>query len=428
MSHYCIEPSMLRGKMVIPPSKSQTLRAILFASMADGRSKIILPLSSPDTDAMKQSCRLLGARIDEYEDHLIIHGLKGCIQQAEDVLHAGNSGIVLRFCSALGALAAQPIVITGDASIRHQRPMQPLLTALTQLGVSVQTMRGDGYAPVILKGPIQPGRAKLQGEDSQPVSALLIAGSFAKGPIELHVKNPGEKPWVGLTLNWLDRLGIPYENRQFEYFRVFGNAHYSGFDYHVPGDWSSAAFPIAAALITRSELTLHPFEMDRTQGDKHLIEILQKMGAVIEVNEAHKSIQVKHEGTLKGMAIDLNACIDAITILAVIGCYAEGETILYNAAIARQKECDRIGCITKELRKMGADISETEDGLIIRRSRLKGAFVESHEDHRMAMSLAVAGLGAEGETQVHSVTCISKTFPNFLKDFQQCGALIRELS
>lgn len=425
---YLVKNGKIRGEIRIPPSKSHTLRAILFGALGDSESIIHGGLSSPDAAAMVDACSLLGASIVARPDKMIIQGLNGKIHYAEDVINAGNSGIVLRFCSALGALSQQPIVVTGDRSIRTQRPMQQLLHGLSQLGASAVSMRGDGFAPVIIKGPLTNGKATIYGEDSQPVSALLIASSFAKSPVEIFVKNPGEKPWVGLTLHWLDRLGIPYENHNFEYFRLPGNARYSGFEYTVPGDFSSAAFPLAAALVTQSELTLKNLDMRDSQGDKELISIFQKMGAEIEIDEHNNTLHVKAGCQLSGISVDVNHIIDAVTILAVIACFAEGETVLTNAAIAKQKECNRLQCITHELQKMGAYIRETDEGLIIRKSDLKGANLHSHHDHRMAMSLAVAALGAKGETKIDCTECVSKTFPTFVHDFHSLGAPIKEIS
>jgi 3-phosphoshikimate 1-carboxyvinyltransferase len=424
MDQFVIERGQLRGELVVPPSKSQTLRAILFAAMAKGKSVIHHYLPSPDAEAMIKACRLLGAKISVFPERLEIEGLAGKIDRAEDVIDAGNSGIVLRFCAGLGALSSYPVVLTGDYSIRHHRPIQPLLNSLSQLGVRAKTMRADGYAPVILQGPIHRKKTVIVGEDSQPVSSLLIAGAFAEIPIEIEVRNPGEKPWVSLTLHWLDRLGIPYQNQKFERYQLQGQAKYDGFEYSVPGDWSSAAFPIAAALVTQSELLLKNIDVSDPQGDKELISIFQKMGGKIEIDEAKKTLQIKKTTALKGVSVDINNFVDGITILAVVGCFAEGETHIYNGAVTKQKECNRIQAIASELRKMGAKVAEHEDGLTVKKSALRGAEVHSYHDHRMAMSLAVAGMGAEGKTLISPVGCISKTFPSFARDFQTAGALI----
>lgn len=425
MNQYLVKKSTLKGEIMIPPSKSHTLRAILFAALAKGKSSVRNYLPSTDALAMIDACRLLGATLEVSGTDIEIEGINGKLDFTEDVINAGNSGIVLRFCSAIGALAKHPVVITGDHSIRHQRPMKPLLDALAQIGVSATSMRGDNYAPVIIKGPIQPGKVVVNGEDSQPVSALLIASAFASGPMELKVLNPGELPWIGLTLNWFDRLGIKYENHDYKRYRLFGNSSYDGFDYTVPGDFSSAAFPIAAALATGSELTLKNIDMNDPQGDKELVHVLKRMGADIRIDEQANMLEVKNDGKLKGTEIDINNFIDAITILAVIACHAEGETLIYNAAVAKQKECNRIQCIATELKKMGADITETDNGLLIRKSTLHGAKVHSYNDHRMAMSLAVAGMNASGETEISPTSCVAKTFPSFLKDFQALGANIK---
>lgn len=426
MGHYAIQPTTLQGEIFIPPSKSQTLRAIFFAALAKGKSVIHHYLSSPDTSAMIEACRLFGADVDVFPERIEIQGVNGQIRQAEDVIQAGNSGIVFRFCAAIGALASLPVVVTGDESIRHRRPIKPLLDGLTQLGVCAKTMRGDGHAPVIIQGPLQSGSATISGEDSQPVSALLIASAFAEGPITIHVHNPGEKPWVALTLSWFDRLGIPYTHQAFEYYSLFGHAQYEGFEYTVPGDLSSAAFPLAAALVTKSELLLKNVDLHDPQGDKELITVFQKMGATIEVDTQAKSLHVRKGKVLSGLTVDVNNFVDAFPILAVVACFAEGETHIYNAAIAKEKECNRIQCIAQELRKMGASITEREDGLVIKKSALKGATLYSFHDHRLAMSLAVAALGAQGKSSVHSVRCVSKTFPHFVDDFKQLGASIEE--
>lgn len=362
---------------------------------------------------MAKGCRLFGAKINVGEESIEVEGSP--ISHFEDVIQAGNSGIVLRFCSALGALSCHPVVVTGDDSIRYLRPMEPLLQGLEQLGATVASMRGDRRAPVIIQGPLRGGKAVVNGEDSQVVSALLIAGAFAKEPIAIEVQNPGEKPFVSLTLDWLSRLGIDFKQKDFTHFQLFGNAVYPGFDYCVSGDFSSAAFPLAAALITDSEITLTGIDKNDVQGDKVLIDIFQKMGGNIVFDE---HITVKKGGRLKGISIDINDCIDALPILAVVGCFAEGETHIYNGKVARTKECNRIKAIVTELRKMGGDLEETEDGVKVRYSPLVGTQVFSYHDHRMAMSLAIAGMAAQGQTTVESVECIAKTFPSFQSTFQ----------
>lgn len=426
MKKFIVYPSAIKGSIVIPASKSHTMRAILFGALANGTSTIRNFLSAPDTNHMINACKLLGAKTAHNGTQLMMEGVDGKVPTVEDVIQSGNSGIILRFISMTAALCSSYVVITGDHSIRHQRPMKKVLDALNQLGAFAVSSRGDGFAPLIIKGPLKGGKVLIDGEDSQPISSLLIACSLAEGPTEILVRNPGEKPWIMLTLHWLDRLGITYTNENFERYTLEGNGHFKAFDYSVPGDWSSAAFPIAAALVTQSSLTIENVDIDDPQGDKEIIFVLQKMGANIEINKNEKKLHIT-PSKLKGIVIDVNNFIDAVTILAVIACFAEGETHLINASVARQKECDRLHSISIELTKMGADIAERGDSLVIRGKPLQGADVNSWNDHRMAMSLAVAGLGAQGKTLIENIRCVEKTFPNFAGSFKKLGAMIEEL-
>lgn len=412
MANARIKPGTLRGAATIPPSKSQTMRALLFAAMAKGKSEIERYLPSPDTAAMVDALRLFGIKIEQTQNTIWVEG--GKLHPAADVIQCGNSGQVLRFLGALAALLPSYSIFTGDASIRSNRPIQPLIDGLSQLGAFAASSRLNGYAPLLVKGPIKGGHAAISGEDSQPVSALLILGAFAPQPIELSVKNAGEKPWVGLTLSWFDRLGIPYENRDFESYSMKGGAALSGFKYAVPGDFSSAAFFLTAALATQSEIVLESLDMNEPQGDKAIIDVLKQMGARLEVRGT--SVAVKKSPALRGIRIDVNELIDALPILAVAACFAEGETAIVNGAIARKKESDRIHSIAKELKKMGADIEEKPDGLVIRKSDLKGAVLETYHDHRLAMALSVAALGAKGESTIRGVECASKSYPSFFSD------------
>ena len=424
MSSYHITPSSLQGKIQIPSSKSHTLRAILFASLAKGTSTIEQFLPSPDSFAMIEAVRLLGATVTLDGETLRIVGCDGTFRPASDVIQCGNSGLVLRLIGALAGQIPHYTILTGDASIRKNRPVKPLLSALQQLGAFAISSRGDDHAPIVIKGPFTKERATLDGQDSQPVSGLLIAGAFAKNPIELHVENPGEKPWIDLTCDWFRRLGIPYLAKDYTDYRMEGSSRIEGFSYTVSGDFSSAAFPIAAAIATNSELTLSNIDMSDIQGDKAIIPLLEKMGARFEIDPIKRTLLVKKGAHLKGMRIDINNMIDALPILATVACFAKGPTEIVNGAIARCKESDRIHAIATELKKMGADIEERPDGLLIHPKELQGAHLESYHDHRIAMSLIVAALAAKGESSINGIECIAKTYPTFFESFQSIGAKV----
>lgn len=408
-----IEPSVVSGTFLVPPSKSQTVRAILFASLAEGESTIDNVLFSPDTDKLVAALTELGVTFHREKSRLRIEGTGGVWKKPNIPLDLGNSGIALRFLTVLSSLSTHEITLTGDESL-SSRPMKPLLDALSQLGVEVT------HPPVTVKGPLQSGSAAIVGGDSQPVSALLLAASFGNGPFSFTVKEPGETPWVELTLSWLDRFSLPYTRDGFITYTLPGKGKIKGFHYTVPGDFSTAAFPLVAALITRGEVTVSPLDFDDPQGDKKLIELLQTMGAHVEKREFAVTITAD---TLRGINVDMDPFIDALPVLAALGCFTKGKMRLYNAKNAREKECDRILCMAKELTKMGGKVVEEKEGLTIYESRLQGGALFSHQDHRVAMALSLAALGAKGTTTIDQVACIQKTYPTFVTDFQKRGAL-----
>ena len=414
--------SSVSGRCVVPASKSQTMRAILFAALATGKSRIMNYLVSPDSQAMVMACQQFGAKIEQFKTELRVQGVAGAPVISGDTIDAGNSGQVLRFIACLAGLCEQPIEITGDASIQTNRPVQPLIEALPRLGVKCVSLRGNGRAPIRVQGPFSAHETELSGADSQPVSGLLMALAFYPGEHTINVRDAGELPWIDLTLSWLDRFSIPYTRKRGEQYQITGAASISGFTYAVPGDLSSMSFPLVAAVLTQSSLVLENIDMTEPQGDKVLVDILCRMGADITVDSATRSIRVKPSAGLRGCCIDINDCIDCIAILAVVGCFAQGETLITGGEIARQKECDRISVMAAELSKMGANIQTRADGLRIQQSTLRGALVHSHSDHRVAMALAVAGLAATSGTEITDVACIDKSFPGFVDLMQSIGA------
>lgn len=405
-----IVPSHLNGSITIPSSKSHSMRALLFAMLSEGKSQIRGLLPCTDTEAMCDAIQLFGAKINPFPDHIEVTSGFG---PATGVVEAGKSGLVLKLVGAVAGLLPSTTLFTGD----ERRPILELLGGLTQLGATVS--KGT---EISIRGPIRPAKVEISGIDSQPVSGLLIATSFLPGPSEIKVQNPCEQPWIEMTLSWLKKLGAKVEHRDYVHYFVEGGLKYKGFTYEVPGDFSSAAFALAAAITSGSFLTLKNLDFEDVQGDKILIDWLREMGAKIHIDRANRELSIDGSMPLIGKELDLNLCIDALPILAVIGCFASGKTRLKGAAGARLKESDRIQAICTELKKMGAAIEERPDGLIVRSSPLKGAKLFAHHDHRIAMSLAVAALGATGESEIAGSECIAKTYPTFVADFKKVGA------
>jgi 3-phosphoshikimate 1-carboxyvinyltransferase len=424
MNTFKIKPGQLKGQITLPFSKSHTMRACILAMMGKKESTIYNYLESPDTEYMLEAIHMMGAKIKKEKKWLKIQGVDGNLQVPIKPIYVGNSGLTLRFMTAFLAFVDQYSIITGDQSIRSNRPMFPLMDALEQLGVFCISALSNDLAPLIIKGPIHSGKVFMNGEDSQFVSALLMALSFVKRNSFLEVKNPQEKPWIDLTLYWLSRLGISIQHQNHSQYFIPGGASFDDFCISIPGDLSSLAYPLVSALITHSSIKIGNVDLNDAQGDKKFIDILIKMGAKIDWDDKTLTLNVHESKKLRGITVDMNDCIDMVTILAVLACFVEGETVITGVKNAQNKECNRLKAITTELKKMGACIEEKEDGLKIKPSILKGTLVETYHDHRMALSLASAAFGAKGETIIQNIDCIHKTYSSFKKDLNSLGANI----
>jgi len=412
--------SGLKGSVKAPPNKSHSFRALIMAALAAGKSRIVEPMVSNDWMRGIEALEMFGAEIEPKADKAWeITGTGGELKTPDDVIDCGNSGIILRFFTALAACCEGYTVLSGDDSLRHIRLCQPLLDALNSLGAWAVATKGDGHAPLVVRGRLKGGRAEIDGADSQPVSALLIVSSLADAQTELVVRRPGEKPWVNVTLGWLKRCGAECANEDFQRYVIRGKARWKGFDAKIPLDWSAALYPIVAAVITPgSEVRIPSMDYADTQGDKAVVEVLQSMGADIRIEG---DTVIARSSTLRGREIDCNDFIDQFMLLAVVGACAEGETTLTNAEVCRHKECDRIAEMHAALKAMGADAEERPDGLVVRKSRLRRAKLDSRADHRMVMTLSVAALVAEGQTTISNVECVKKTFPAFVSQMRGIG-------
>jgi len=419
---YRVKASDIGGEVVIPGSKSHTIRALTLGLLAEGESVIGSPLESSDTLSCLEMVRQLGGEVKEEENAWRIQGRGTELPPPSDVIDVGNSGTSLYVGLGVAGLIRGATVFTGDHQIRN-RPSEGLLASLNDLGAEAFSTRGNGKPPVVVRGPLKGGKTSIKAVTSQYLSALLIAAPGAEGTSIIDVPLLNEKPYVTMTLDWLERSGITLENDNYRRFTVPGRQKYKTFDAHVPADFSSATFFFAAAALTGAELTLRGLDFSDSQGDKEVVDILEKMGAEVEKGERHITIRGK---SLRGGTFDLNAIPDALPALAVVACFAEGETRLVNVAQARLKETDRISVMAAELKKCGADIEEMPDGLVIRKSSLTGTRVSGHHDHRIVMSLAVAALASEGEMEIDTAEAVSVTFPGFRAMMESIGAGILE--
>ncbi len=410
--------SELAGEIRIPASKSHTIRSVAIAGIADGTSILRNPLYSADALSCIDGIKEFGALVEQ-DKYLTITGTGGLPKPDCKKIDVGNSGTTLRILTGLASLADFPILFDGDSSIR-KRPMISLLSALENLGASVSST--EGKCPFTIQGPIKGGKTTVNGISSQFLTSLLIACPLAKGNSEIMVENLHEKPYVEITLDWLKKQNIKFEQKGLDWFYIPGNQKYKAFNKNIPADFSSATFSACAAAITQSKICIKGLDFSDHQGDKEIFTFLENMG--VKVEHTQNGVIVKG-GELQGIDIDMNNTPDALPALAVVGCHAKGKTRLLNVAQARLKECDRISAVKTELTKMGAKVEELPDGLVIHHSKLKGAELHGYHDHRMVMALALAGLVADGETSIDTAESIQITYPGFVEDMKAIGANIK---
>lgn len=431
----------LSGSITVPGSKSHTIRALILATLADGTSTISNPLPSADCLSTAAAVPLIGSEINLNPGKDGTPGNKWTVKGAgknihlpDDVVNVGNSGTLLYFLSAVAGNFNGISVFTGDASIR-KRPVAHVADALNQLGARAELADpSHNGCPLIIKGPMKAGTVNTPGEiSSQYISGLMISAILLNGKLTLNLSNPKETPYLTMTQKWMEKVGVPcYISDDFKKIEVEGPANLKAFDVTIPSDWEGVAFPLIAALMTDSEITIENVDSSGTQGDDVIVEVLKSIGADIEwdktkdtltvrggkkARNGHGKLSTKH---LPGgeLHVTMNAFPDAICALAAIACITEGTVVLEDAEVCRRKETDRLKVLNIELTKMGAKVEEKQDALIIHGGApLRGGVVESYHDHRMAMSLACLGLALpEGEVlEIKDAECCSVSFPGFFE-------------
>ncbi len=413
------EPSALSGSVEIPGSKSHTIRAVAIAALADGVSRIRQPLESADTRSALSAYQALGARVEERPGLWSVTGTGGDVRAPNSEIDVGNSGTTLNVAlGSCGLLRSGKAVLTGDKQIQR-RPSAQLAKSLNDLGASVRDLRGTGCAPFEVSGRLRGGETSLEAVSSQYLTSLLMSTPLGDGDTHIRVPLLNERPYVGITLDWLARQGITIDAADdWSEFRVPGGQRFKPVDRRIPADFSSATFFLAAGALPGNAVACRGLDYTDTQGDKAVVEYLQAMGAEVDVRADEIRVASRD---LRGCELDLNATPDALPMMAVVACFARGETRLVNVPQARQKETDRIAVMREELSKLGADVQELSDGLIVRESRLTGATVDSHDDHRVVMSLAIAATQAKGVTAIEHAEAMSITYPTFVESLQSLG-------
>jgi len=411
----------LEGEIRAPPSKSYTHRAVIVASM-NGNSRISNISNCDDARMTIRACEMLGATITKDGDTLNIDGFKGRPSAPSDVINLGESGASLRFALPLACLTeGSNVILIGD-SLR-ERPVSPLIRAVTDLGGGALFFPYTLAPYITTWGMLGGGETTVDGSiSSQFISSLLMACPSAQNDSTIKVK--GElvsKPYVEMTLDVLEKAGITIDYNESQFFIQGGQKFKSLRDYAIHGDYSSAAFLMAAACLVDSDVTITDLVNDK-QGDRKIIDILRLMGADIE--RTRNAVHISGPFELKGIEVNCRETPDLVPVLAVLGTFAKGTTRIYDIAHLRYKESDRFYTLTNELSKLGVDIEYGIDEIIVRSSKPRtGITVNSHGDHRIAMALSLIGLKV-GELTVEGREHISKSYPRFVEDMQHLGARI----
>lgn len=410
----------IKAEVAVPGSKSITQRALIAAALADGGSTLLGPLESEDTRYTAGALEQMGVTVTKDSDTWTVKGNGGRIATPAEEIFLGNNGTATRFLTSVAALGAGIFRISGDARMA-ERPILPLMQALQGWGVDIASINNNGCPPLLIKANgLSGGKTILPaGKSSQYLSSLLLVGPYARQEAELDVE--GEilsLPYVIMTLAVMEAFGIRVEaNEALNSYRI-PRGIYHARDYAIEGDASNASYFYAAAAVTGGEVTVPNVPVPSLQGDAAFVALLARMGC--QVNKTGDGLTVSGPEELRGITIDMADMPDVVPTLAVVASQAKGRTTIKNIAHLRIKECDRLHVMAVELAKMGARVQELEDSLIIEGrdpdAPMHGAEINTYNDHRIAMSFAVAGLAVPG-VKILGEECVAKSFPDFWERF-----------
>lgn len=414
MSTVTISPRKLSGSVIIPPSKSDTHRAIICAALSNGVSTVSPIYLSDDINATIKAVSELGAKVEIIADKLIIDG-KNTLSNQNIKINCKESASTLRFLIPIAAAGGINATFIGAGKL-PSRPIGIYLDCLPKFGVNCQTQSG---LPLKLSGKLSAGNYKIPGNiSSQFISGLLFSLPLLNGNSTIEITESFESSaYVDMTINTMSQFGITVEKFDNGY-KIPGNQSYRPTNYKIEGDYSQAAFFIAAAILS-DRIQILGLKKDSFQGDSKAINIFKKFGANIKWDSNDLVI---FPSDLYGITIDASQVPDLVPILAVVACFADGTTTITNAARLRIKECDRLAAISKTLNKLGANIKETQDGLIIKGvKKLESGTVDSFNDHRITMALSIAAIKATGDITITNAQSINKSYPTFFEDYNTLG-------
>ncbi len=403
------------AEIQVPPSKSYTNRVLIAAALADGISNIHHPSKSDDSTILVEALRKFGITINDYGDKLEIHGSNGKLKAPISEIFIGNAGTAMRFLASFACLVEGETILTGDEQM-NKRPISDLVNALISNGIKCSCQ--NGFPPVkIHGGNFSGGRINVDATiSSQFVSSILLSSPYAKRTVTLHVIGKlSSMPYVDMTLHVMRSFGAIIDTVEMKTFNINNQQRYIGHDFIIEPDASSATYFLGAAAITNGRVLITNLTSESLQGDIQFLSILSDMGCTV-IKHA-ESIEI-HGGKLHGIEVDMNEMPDCVPTLAVVASFAKGSTTIKNIAHVRHKETDRLSAIAAELTKIGARVELSADELVIHPQPLHSAVIETYNDHRIAMSFAVAGLQIDGINIINPM-CVTKSFPNFWEEFKK---------
>ncbi len=426
MKSVIIQPFSLNGKVKIPPSKSLSHRAVIAAGLSNGECSIDNISMSEDILATCEIMEKLGVNIKQFPNKLKICG-EGKPQLACDgiennELQCNESGSTLRFLIPIAMLTGEKIIFKGKSKL-VQRTLKPYYEIFDKHNIKYTTI--NSKLPLTIDGSLKPGIFELRGDvSSQFITGLIYALPLLNGNSTIKITTEMESiGYIDLTLDVLRKFGVKVENNNYREFRIKGNQQYMKRDFRVEGDFSQAAFYLAAGVLG-GEVDCIDLNMGSLQGDRVIVDIIKNMGGKITMENG---ILKASKSDLKGTIIDASQCPDLVPIVAVLGALSDGTTEIINAGRVRIKESDRLKAMATELNKIGAEVIEREDSLIIHgKPGLKGGVVSSWNDHRIAMAMAISSIRCTNELTIEDSGAVKKSYPQFYEDFKSLGGKVNE--
>ncbi len=414
-----VEKSKISGTLVCPPNKSYTHRAIFLASLADGKSIIKNVLYSRDTNATIAACKSFGATIMQDNSNLIVNGIKKI--KSSSKIDASNSGTTIRIAAAIAALGEGKTVLSGDESLR-QRPMQPILDALESIGAKCSSE--NGKPPLSITGKVKGGEVTIPGNiSSQFVSALMIMSPLTEKGLVLNIDGDlVSKPYLDATISVMKKFGVTVKTvKSYKNYAV-SQQNYKPTTFTVPSDFSSLAMLLSASILLGDNIAIKTMIDELPQADRAIFDILKKLGAVVNIEKDMVSVQAQN--LLDGGKFDLGNSPDLLPPLAILSLKSSKPIHIFNVKHARYKETDRIAILARELKKLGVNVEEKEDGLILElTSNIHSADLNSENDHRLFMAFCIAGMYV-GNCTVSDPESVDVSYPNFISDFKKVGGKI----